>query len=96
VFQRAPAIRRASRGSGEKLRSGQVAGHYYVLLLGLRTFDTAGLMARIGQGLSYNALERFGRNAGISREEVCDLIQIPPRTLARRKEEGLRLEGLDV
>ena len=72
----------------EKLRSGQVAGHYYVLLLGLRTFDTAGLLARIGQGLSYNALERFGRNAGLSRDEVCDLIQIPPRTLARRKEEG--------
>ena len=72
----------------ERMRSGELSGHYYVLLLGLRTFDTRGLLDRVSRGLSYSALERFSRNAALSKDAISELIQISPRTLARRKEEG--------
>ena len=72
----------------ERCQRGDLSGHYYVTLLGLRTFDTVSLLARLTKGLSYSALERFARNAALPRDALCELLQIPPRTLARRKEEG--------
>lgn len=70
------------------LQHGDLVGHYYVILLGLRTFDTPGLLAKIKEGLSYKAWERFSRNAALSKTDLTELVQIPSRTLARRKEEG--------
>lgn len=63
-------------------------GHAYVTLLGLRTFDTLELLDRVKRGLSYRALERFQQNVALSTEELAALVQIKPRTLARRREEG--------
>ena len=60
----------------------------YVNLLGLRTFDTSKLLERIRQGLPYRAWKRFVRNTTMSNDEAVSLVQISPRTLQRRKEEG--------
>jgi putative toxin-antitoxin system antitoxin component (TIGR02293 family) len=63
-------------------------GHRYVALLGLRTFDTATLLERIGQGLSFSALERFVRATALPKDLATSAIQLTPRTLSRRKAEG--------
>ncbi|MFQ5485524.1 MAG: antitoxin Xre/MbcA/ParS toxin-binding domain-containing protein [Desulfobacterales bacterium] len=71
-----------------KLSSGELAGHYYIALLGLKTFNTSKLLERIRRGFSYNAWERFMRNTTLSKDEAMNLVQITSRTLQRRKEEG--------
>jgi len=65
--------------------------HAYVSLLGLRTYDTSQLHARVRDGLSYEAFERLRRVLDLPASRTAALIQIPARTLARRKE-AKRLE----
>lgn len=60
-------------------------------VLGLRTRGPLELADALRRGLSYAALERFRTRVGLAAGEMADLLQIPPRTLARRKERG-RLE----
>jgi len=72
----------------EHLRQGKLTPHYYVGLLGLRSFDTARLVDRIQEGLAYAALERFQKNVSLSSADVSALLQIPARTLSRRKDVG--------
>lgn len=60
--------------------------HAYVSLLGLRTYDTARLHSRLEEGLSYEALERLRRVLDVPTSRVSELLRIPVRTLARRKE----------
>ena len=72
----------------ERLTAGERAGHYYVMFIGLRTFDTSKLLERVREGLSYSAWERFARNTALPKEAILALVQISPRTLSRRKEEG--------
>ena len=62
--------------------------HFYVTLLGLRTFDPLKLLKRVESGFSYSTIERFQRNFNLSRAELSELVQISLRTLRRRKEEG--------
>ena len=71
-----------------RVRTGPPGDHFYVTLLGLRTYDTLKLLERVEDGLSYSALERFRRNIGLSMKELAELIQMPLRTLNRRREEG--------
>jgi len=68
--------------------SGHRGAHPYATLLGLRTFDTAGLHRKVREGFSYAALERFRRTADLSAAAVGELLQIPERTFHRRKLEG--------
>lgn len=70
------------------LKTGMPGPHAYVILLGLNRFDFPGLIERIEKGLPYTALERLQRNTGFTTEQMIDLLQIPKRTLARRKESG--------
>jgi putative toxin-antitoxin system antitoxin component (TIGR02293 family) len=70
------------------LHSAPSADHAYVSLLGLRTFDTAGLLERISEGLSFHSWERFVRATEIPKDLAAGVVGITPRTLARRKEEG--------
>jgi len=60
--------------------------HAYVSLLGLHTYETAQLHSRVRDGLSYEAFEHLRRVLDLSATRAAELIQIPPRTLARRKE----------
>ena len=71
--------------------SGGATKHSYLILLGIKALDTPGLLRRIERGLSYKAWERFSRNTELSKADLMSLVQIPPRTLTRRKEKG-RLE----
>lgn len=60
----------------------------YVVLLGLNFFDLPSLRKTIEKGLPWKAFERLVRNMGIPAESVAVMIDVPRRTLARRKAEG--------
>lgn len=71
-----------------RIRSGRTEGHYYVALLGLRTYQSLALDRHVRKGLAYSSLLRFQRNTSLSVRAIAELIQIPTRTLTRRKSEG--------
>lgn len=60
--------------------------HAYVSLLGLRTYETAQLHSRVREGLSYETFERLRRVLDLPASRAAELLQIPTRTLARRRE----------
>lgn len=60
--------------------------HNYVSLLGLRTFEPTQLHSRVRDGLSYESFEQLRRVLDLPASRVAKLLQIPHRTLARRKE----------
>ena len=62
--------------------------HAYVILLGLKQYDFPSIIDRIERGLPYSAFERLQKNTGFSTETLLDLLQIPRRTLTRRKSTG--------
>jgi putative toxin-antitoxin system antitoxin component (TIGR02293 family) len=62
--------------------------HVYVTLLGLEPSDTLRLMRKVEKGLPFRAVERLRRNMALTIGELAELIQVPTRTLSRRKEEG--------
>jgi putative toxin-antitoxin system antitoxin component (TIGR02293 family) len=68
------------------LETGTPRRHFYVTLLGLNTYDSLELHDRVEQGLSYEALERLRRALDLPLSRFGELIRIPPRTLARRRE----------
>jgi putative toxin-antitoxin system antitoxin component (TIGR02293 family) len=70
------------------LRRGAPGPHAYVVLLGLETFDPLDLLRAVKKGLPYRTFERFRRNTSLSFERVTDLIDIPRRTMTRRKRDG--------
>lgn len=70
--------------------------HAYASLLGLKTYDTAGLHQRVKEGLSFAALERLRRAMGLPAHTFAGILHVPLRTLQRRKEEGrLRTDESD-
>ena len=62
--------------------------HEYLSLLGLRSFDTAALIKRLEEGISFAAFERLKRSLNVSSRELADAALITQRTLARRKKAG--------
>lgn len=70
----------------EQLGSPAHPQHFYVTLLGLRTFDAHALRERVSKGFSFEALEHMRRALDCSTTQFAALMGIPPRTLARRKE----------
>ncbi len=71
-----------------RIRSGRTEGHFYVALLGLRSYEPLALYRNVRKGLAYASIVRFQRNTSLSARTVAELIQIPTRTLTRRKAEG--------
>ena len=69
------------------LRRGAPGPHAYVILLGLETFDPRDLLRAVKKGLSCRTFERFRRNTSLSFQRLTDLIDIPRRTMTRRKRE---------
>jgi putative toxin-antitoxin system antitoxin component (TIGR02293 family) len=80
--------RRGPRAAPAKLPAGSVDGNRYLSILGLAALDTSKLIAKIQEGLPYRAWELFAQATGLPREVAARVMQIPLRTLARRKEEG--------
>jgi len=72
----------------EFLRSGGPGPYSYVVLLGLETFDAAELLRTVQKGFRYRTFERLTRNLSLPFESVTELIDVPRRTLSRRKLEG--------
>lgn len=72
----------------QHLRRGVPGRHAYALLLGLEATETADLLRAVSKGLSYRAFERFRQNSALSFERLIDLIDIPRRTMTRRRSEG--------
>lgn len=70
------------------LESGSLAANSYVVLLGLDTFDSRQLLRSVEEGLPYSAFERLVANTSLSSDEALVLVNIPHRTLTRRKREG--------
>ena len=73
------------------LGSGHKAQYRYVALLGLRVYQPLNIYRRVRAGLPFSALERFQRNTSLGAGDLATLVQLPSRTLARRKAAG-RLE----
>jgi putative toxin-antitoxin system antitoxin component (TIGR02293 family) len=71
-----------------RIKVGRTEGHFYVALLGLRTYEPLALDRQVRKGLRYSSFSRFQRNTGIPSASIAELIQIPARTLTRRKAEG--------
>ncbi len=57
-------------------------------LLGIEEVGTGELVRRVNEGLPYEVLENLRENVGLSTVEVAQLVQINPRTLSRRRQEG--------
>jgi putative toxin-antitoxin system antitoxin component (TIGR02293 family) len=60
----------------------------YVVLLGLETFAAPDLLKTVRKGFMYRTFERFQRNTDLPLESLLEWIDIPRRTLTRRKREG--------
>lgn len=69
-----------------QLRGETHRANAYVALLGLRTYETAQLHSLVRDGLSYETFEQLRRVLGIPASRAAELLQIPTRTLARRKD----------
>ena len=70
------------------LDHGAPGPHAYVVLLGLETFAAQDLLKTVGKGFVYRTFERLQRNTALPFEFLVELIDIPRRTLTRRKREG--------
>jgi putative toxin-antitoxin system antitoxin component (TIGR02293 family) len=70
------------------LDGGAPGPHAYVVLLGLETFDAPDLLKTVRRGFVYRTFERFKRNTALPVEFLIAFIDIPRRTLTRRKREG--------
>jgi putative toxin-antitoxin system antitoxin component (TIGR02293 family) len=71
-----------------RVKSGQREGHFYVALFGMRRYDPVHLVDQIQRGFTYAVFERFQRNTELPYRLLAETIEIPERTLARRKESG--------
>jgi putative toxin-antitoxin system antitoxin component (TIGR02293 family) len=77
-----------------RIGSGERGGHFYAALFGFRKYDALHLAHQVERGLSFAAWERFLRNTELSPQALAQVVDIPERTLARRKAVG-RLESAE-
>lgn len=68
--------------------SGGGSEHGYVRLLGLEPAGTAELVEKVERGFAFDEFEHLRENWGLTTGEISELVQINPRTLARRKKQG--------
>lgn len=68
--------------------SHESAEKHFFSLLALDVSDSAGLIAKIRRGLRFRSYERFLGTTELPTDIAPHILQIPMRTLARRKKEG--------
>src|SRR5205085_8370013 len=66
----------------------ELKSHSYAILLGMRKLDWPDILQTVERGFQFSALEHFLRNVSLPTEQALEWIQIAPRTLTRRKEQG--------
>jgi putative toxin-antitoxin system antitoxin component (TIGR02293 family) len=70
-------------------RRGPGAGpNPHLRLLGLAAVETPELVREVEEGFPFSAFEELQRNVRLPAEQLAELVQIRPRTLARRRKEG--------
>jgi putative toxin-antitoxin system antitoxin component (TIGR02293 family) len=57
-------------------------------LLGLPPASASDLVAEVERGLPFSSLERFKLHTGLAWDAICALVQLPMRTLTRRRAAG--------
>ncbi|HEX4627330.1 MAG TPA: antitoxin Xre/MbcA/ParS toxin-binding domain-containing protein [Gemmatimonadales bacterium] len=72
----------------QKVRRGRADKYSYATFVGLKTVRLPEILKHIEGGLAFSAWERLRRNTALSTTDLAALVQIPLRTLHRRKEEG--------
>jgi putative toxin-antitoxin system antitoxin component (TIGR02293 family) len=70
------------------LARGKPGPHAYAVLLGAESFGTEEVLHGVERGLPFSAFEHLQRNLALPAAAVTELVQIRPRTLTRRKEQG--------
>ncbi len=70
------------------MERGRPGPHSYVILLGSRSVGTEEVLKSVEHGLPFSAFEHLQRNIALPISEVTELVQIRPRTLTRRREQG--------
>jgi putative toxin-antitoxin system antitoxin component (TIGR02293 family) len=60
----------------------------YAASIGVRVRDTNDLIERVEKGFTYSAFKNLLGLLGLTSTELADLLQIPRRTLTRRKRDG--------
>ena len=70
------------------LKGGGPGANSYVVLLGLYAFEPQKILSLVEQGLPYGAFERLLANTSLASDAAIALVNIPQRTLTRRKREG--------
>lgn len=78
------ASAKASKGAGQK----QSRVIPYASQIGVQARDAFDLIQRVEQGLTYTAFESLLGLLPLNAGELAGILQIPPRTLTRRKQEG--------
>ncbi len=63
-------------------------GGAYAFSFGLPALETSEFIVQIEAGFPYSAWDHFVEHTGLPREVVARVIDLPLRTLSRRKEEG--------
>jgi putative toxin-antitoxin system antitoxin component (TIGR02293 family) len=71
-----------------KSAAARESGFDYLELLGLRSMHLRDLLRLIARGLPFDSIERLQKNVGFDIDSLAALIQIPRRTLTRRRSEG--------
>ena len=56
--------------------------------LGIQTTKTEQVIKTLKKGLPYKAITTLEKHSGFTVEKIASVIQLPPRTLARRKKDG--------
>jgi putative toxin-antitoxin system antitoxin component (TIGR02293 family) len=70
------------------LKHEQLGAHDYALFLGLSRVPFLELVDEVTRGFPFGAFERLRRNTSWDAEILASLLDIPQRTLSRRKQEG--------
>lgn len=86
--------KKQNRVNNRNLKSNNKADSFKVFLDSYLHTNTLSLISEIKEGLKYNSLEFFLRFSGISPQQLPQLLQIPVRTLTRRKKSG-RLQPVE-
>jgi putative toxin-antitoxin system antitoxin component (TIGR02293 family) len=58
------------------------------MLLGLQSVELPKLLAEVERGLPFRAYERLAANTALQNDRLLRLIDVPRRTLLRRRSEG--------
>ncbi len=91
ITRRSPTARRVAGRQG-RVRASTIPPacpvHESVRILGIPASDTSTLIRRVREGFPFATVERLQQAFALSTDELTALVQIPARTMTRRKESG--------